>query len=129
MTLGELIKQYRVDHGLSQGDFAKLSGFSRGYVSMLENNKNPQSGLPIALTLETMQKAALGMGISVNDLFSLVDQQIDLSVIPTNTTSISLSLSQHEKKLVLAYRSRPDMQTAVDTLLGLTPATSASKNA
>jgi len=128
MTLGELIKQYRIDHGLSQGAFAKLSGFSRGYVSMLENNKNPQSGLPISLTLETMQKAALGMGISVNDLFSLVDQQIDISIIP-NSVSDTMALSSHEKELILAYRSRPDMQPAVDTLLGITPAAPKSKNA
>ncbi len=127
MTLGELIKQYRMDHNLSQGDFARLSGFSRGYVSMLENNRNPQSGLPISLTLETMQRAAHGMGISVNELFSLVDEQIDISVIPAATPSFGLSV--HERELVLAYRSHPEMQAAVDTLLGLTPAASAAKNA
>ena len=127
MTLGELIKQYRLEHSLSQGDFARLSGFSRGYVSMLENNKNPQSGLPISLTLETMQRAACGMGISVNELFSLVDEQIDISVIPTSTSSFALS--PHERELVLSYRSHPEMQAAVDTLLGLTSAAPATKNA
>ena len=127
MTLGELIKQYRTEHGLSQSDFARVSGFSRGYVSMLENNKNPQSGLPIALTLETMQRAAHGMGISINDLFSLVDEQIDISIAPPATAT--LALSPHERQLILSYRSHPEMQAAVDTLLGLAPAAPATKNA
>lgn len=79
MTLGEIIKNYRVEHGLSQSDFAKLSGLSRGYVSMLEQNKNPKSGKPITLTLDTMQKAAKAIGMDINDLFRLVDEKIKLS--------------------------------------------------
>ena len=41
----------------------------------------------------------------------------------------TLRLSAHEHELILAYRSRPDMQPAVDTLLGITSAASQSKNA
>lgn len=41
----------------------------------------------------------------------------------------TLRLSAHEHELILAYRSRPDMQSAVDTLLGIATETSKSKNA
>lgn len=129
MTLGELIKQYRTEHGLSQGDFAIRAGFSRGYISMLENNKNPQSGLPIALTLETMQKAAVGMNITVNELFALVDQAIDLSVVPTSSGP-ALSLSPHERELILAYRKQPqNIKDFIAGSLGISSDVNKTKNA
>jgi transcriptional regulator with XRE-family HTH domain len=41
MTLGEYIKKYRSEHGLSQRQFANLCGVSNGYASMLEKGMNP----------------------------------------------------------------------------------------
>lgn len=78
MTLGEIIKSYRKEHDLSQSDFSRMSGLSRGYVSMLEQNKNPQTGRPITLTIDTMQKSAKAMGIDINHLFAIVDGRINL---------------------------------------------------
>ena len=40
MTLGELIREYREQHSMSMEEFARLSGLSKGYISMLEKNKN-----------------------------------------------------------------------------------------
>lgn len=36
MTLGEIVKQYRTQNSMSMDDFSKLSGLSKGYISMLE---------------------------------------------------------------------------------------------
>ena len=48
MKLGEIIREYRLSNKMSMGDFAKISGISKPYVSMLEANKNSNGGKPIA---------------------------------------------------------------------------------
>lgn len=73
MTLGEYIKAYRKDNDMTMDDFAKKSGLSKGYISMLEKNRHPQNGKPITPTLETCKKAASAMGLSVNDLLGRLD--------------------------------------------------------
>lgn len=80
MLLGEYIKEYRASHGdMSQDAFAKLSGISKGYISMLENNKNPRTKLPISPTIEMYRKVAKVAGITLNELFAIVDSPVDLS--------------------------------------------------
>lgn len=46
MTLGEYIKGYRKSNDMTMDDFAKKSGLSKGYISMLEKNRHPQNGKP-----------------------------------------------------------------------------------
>ena len=41
MTLGNLIKNYRKEHSLSQQAFADMAGLSKAYISILERNFNP----------------------------------------------------------------------------------------
>lgn len=80
MHLGEYIKEYRTSHGdMSQDAFAKISGLSKGYISMLERNENPKTKLPIAPTIDTYQKVANAVGVSLNELFTYVDSSIDLN--------------------------------------------------
>ena len=79
MLLGEYIKEYSTSHGgMSQDTFAKLSGISKGYISMLERNQNPKTKLPIAPTIETFSKVAKATGITVNELFEIVDSSVSL---------------------------------------------------
>lgn len=73
MTLSELVRDYRLTHGLSQRQFAAACGLSNGYISMVENNENPKTGLPVEPSLKALKKIAGGMGISVHDLFSKID--------------------------------------------------------
>ena len=40
MTLGEYVKAYREEHGLSQRGFARLVGLSNTYISYLEKESN-----------------------------------------------------------------------------------------
>ena len=72
MRLGELIKKYRYDHYMSMDSFAKASGLSKAYISMLENNKNPNTGRSIAPSTETLKAVAKGMNISIKELFDLL---------------------------------------------------------
>lgn len=79
MTLGELIQQYRAEHGISQRQFAIACDLSNGYISMLERGENPKTKQPVTPTLPAMQKIAQGMGISLTELFVRVDDMpVDL---------------------------------------------------
>ena len=40
MTLGDIIKKYRKETGLSQDAVAKRAGVSNAYISILERNRN-----------------------------------------------------------------------------------------
>lgn len=94
MTLGEFIKDYRKTHAMSQAAFATVSGISKGYISMLEQNKNPATGLPIAPTIDIFSKVAAAVGISTNDLFRLVDSRQPVSMcapLPSNVVRLPAS--------------------------------------
>ena len=47
MKLGEIIKEYRLSHKESMGDFANKTGLSKTYISMLEKNRNTSTGKPV----------------------------------------------------------------------------------
>ena len=74
MYLGEIIKQYRLEHGISQQTFADKCGLSKPYISQLENNYNPKTQEPVAPSSDTFIKVAKAMGISLKDLLEDVDQ-------------------------------------------------------
>lgn len=78
MRLGELIKKYRYDHDMSMDSFAKASGLSKAYISMLENNKNPNTGRTISASLETYKSVAKGMNITIEELFDLLGDDAPL---------------------------------------------------
>ena len=99
MTLGEIIKAYRDERGMSQRQFAVVCNLSNGYISMLESNKNPKTGIPVVTSLPTMKKIADVMGISVNVLLEQVDDTpIDMgedytafpNILPVTTKKIPL---------------------------------------
>lgn len=115
MTLGEVIKEYRKEHALSQAAFADLSGISKGYISMLENNKNPKSGLPITPTFSVFEKVAKVMHISTDDLIRRMDGDQSIQV---NTAH-----SEDDAELLeyLEYlRTRPEARILMSTMRGAT---------
>ena len=73
MTLGNLIKEYRSDHAMSQEQFATLSGLSKGYVSMLETGKNPKTGKKLTPSLDVTKKVAAALSMSLNDILAIVE--------------------------------------------------------
>ena len=80
MTFSELLIKYRSDHSLSQRKFAEQCNLSNGYISMLENNLNPSTGKPVIPTLPALNKIAHGMGISLDELLSMVDDNAVISL-------------------------------------------------
>ncbi|MBQ8497796.1 MAG: helix-turn-helix domain-containing protein [Clostridia bacterium] len=94
MKLGEYIKNYRLSKNLSQRQFATQCGISNGYISMLEEGRNPRTNEPLIPSLPMLKKIASGIGISIHDLISAVDdmpisfnEEIDL---PQNNNIIPL---------------------------------------
>ena len=79
MTLSDFVKEYRKVHDLSQRQFAAICGLSNGYISMLERNLNPKTGLPLTPSLPALKKISTAMGMSLGDLLTAVDDMpIDL---------------------------------------------------
>lgn len=75
MILGDLIKQYRNNKGLSLRDFAKQCGLSHTYISALEKNIDSRTGKPIAPTLDTIKYLSKGMNMSIEDILKILDDE------------------------------------------------------
>lgn len=73
MFLGEVIKKYRSKHEMTMENFAEKAGLSKGYISMLEKNKNPRSARNLIPSLDTFRKVAGAMNIDVDELVRLTD--------------------------------------------------------
>ena len=73
MTLSDFVKEYRKEHDLSQRQFAAICGLSNGYIYMPEKNMNPKNGLPLTQSLPALKKISDGMGISLADMLTTVD--------------------------------------------------------
>lgn len=85
MKLGQIMKQYRDQRGISMDEFSSLSGLSKGYISLLEKGCNNQ-GNPIDPTIKTLRAVAKGMGINVNDLFQSLDTEQEVSLSTQDET-------------------------------------------
>lgn len=88
LTLGEIIRKYRKEHGISMDVFANRSKLSKGYISMLEKNLNPTTGKGIIPTTRTVDQAAMAMNIAPELLYSQIStMQDDVSGNSTNEAS------------------------------------------
>lgn len=116
MTFGDVIKRYRLSHDLSMADFAERCGITKGYVSQLESNKHPKTGKPIIPSVPKLMNIAKGMGITFDDLISMVDPDTEI----TWEKETSIDFSDEEIKHILKYRKLDDPgKEAVDVILDL----------
>lgn len=79
MTLGDVIKQYRTEHGMSMDGFSSKSGISKAYISLLEKNRNPKTGKPIVPSVPCIKLVADAIGMDFNDLFNKIEQDVQIS--------------------------------------------------
>ncbi|MBT2289287.1 helix-turn-helix transcriptional regulator [Paenibacillus albidus] len=63
--IGERIRRMRKEKHLSQEQLAELSGLHTNYVGQVERGEKN-------VTLETLEKVVLGLGISLEELFRYV---------------------------------------------------------
>ena len=80
MNLGIYIKEYRENNDMTMEAFAKRSGMSKGYVSMLERNRNPKTDEPIVPSLEMIKKVATTIGMDLDDLIDQLDSDQSISL-------------------------------------------------
>lgn len=73
MKLGEIIKKFRYDNDMTMQEFADKSGLSKGYISMLEKNKHPQSKRELVPSFETYKKVASAMCMPLDDFLAALD--------------------------------------------------------
>lgn len=109
MSIASRIKEARKRLSLTQEELADKIGVTKGAIANYENGVSTPK-------IEIMFSLMRALDIDANYLFDYV---------PVG----GFKLSDREMNLVIAYRSRPDMQPAVDTLLGLAPTSSLPKKA
>lgn len=102
MTLGDIVKNYRTEHGLSLREFSRISGVSNGYISMLEKNEHPKTKKPIVPSIEKMRCIANAMGMSFDLLLDMIDSDQPISIKKENAPAPSLTSS--ESDLLNKYR-------------------------
>lgn len=96
--LGNRIRKYRKERNLTQEQLAEKINATKGRVSNWEQ------------------------GINRPDADVLADICRALNVSPSELLNVRLDsddLSEHERKIIQAYRTKSDMQRAVDILLGI----------
>ena len=102
MTLGEIVKKYRIEHDLSLRDFSKLSGVSNGYISMLEKNEHPKTKKPIVPSIEKMKCIASAMGMTLDALLEITDEDQPVSIGKERASAPALSAAEND--LIMKYR-------------------------
>ena len=108
VNIGEVIRSYRNDRGLSQGDIERRTGLLRCYLSRVENGHTVPS-------LETLAKIAEAMEINLADFFPGSDTAQDRETKKIlgelseeeirflgDIKKYSSTLTEDDKKLVLA---------------------------
>ena len=120
----ERLRNLRNNYGLSQQKLAdKIGTVSKSSINMYERGDREPG-------LETMEAFADFFNVDIDYLYGKSD-------IPNRSreensirfSAESFNLSPHEKTVVIAYRSNPEMQAAVDRLLGVEESTVQEKHA
>lgn len=79
MTLGSIIKSYRLKHNLSMDNFSERSGISKSYIALLEKDRHPKTGKSIAPSIQCIKQVADGMNMDFNILFSMLDGDVTIN--------------------------------------------------
>lgn len=98
MTLGDIVKAYREKHGYSMEAFANLCGLSKGYISILESNKSPRTKRPLSPSLDTFNRIAQIMGLTLDQLMDMCDENQRISLADP-----SLSTFDENTQKILAF--------------------------
>lgn len=110
MTVGERIKLARENKNLSQTDLASACKVSKQTLYKYENN--------IITNIPSDKIEAIANYLSISPAYLMGWDNSNNENKSKNVINTFI-LNEHEKQVILAYRSKPDMQNAVDTLLNV----------
>lgn len=120
MKLHDAIIKYRMEQGLSQREFAKRCNLSHNTIHLLEKGVNPKTGKPLIPDTITYKKIANGMGITMDELFTTLDQTEYVSLGTTMTDDDRLEALHQNPKLGLLFdRQRKMSEKDIDFMLEL----------
>lgn len=108
MTIGERIKKVRIFQNISQKELADKINVSKQTLYKYERD------IITNIPSDKIECIATVLKISPAYLMGWDDTN------HKDYNQDSFSITDHEKNVVIAYREKPDMQSAVDTLLGVT---------
>lgn len=100
MSIGEIIRQYCFNHGVTIRSFAERCEVSTGYLSMLISGKTYRNASrPVKPRIETYSKFAEAMGITLNELFAQMaeDAPVDLQQDQQEVWLVDFSRLQHHR--------------------------------
>ena len=89
MKIGEYIRQYRLEHGISMQHFADMCDLSRAYIYILESGKNPSTGRAPIPTIDTLKKIAEVTNISLDSLLQALDSD-DTVIVNAHSNPLSM---------------------------------------
>ncbi len=114
-SIGENISRLRQSIGMSQDELAKICGYNdRSSITKIEKGERdlPQSKIvAVAKALGTTPQYLLNWDEEMSQNNNKNSYNIEITA--------NRILTEREKKVLDAYRSHPDMQNAVDRLLGI----------
>lgn len=94
-TIGQRIRNYRTQKGLSQDKLAELSGVHPTYIGQLERGEKNA-------TLESIERITSALKISLSDLFEKIDEQPDgARNIPLECYEFVASKSKKEQEQII----------------------------
>lgn len=70
-NLGHLLKEMRLERGISLREFSSDLGISHAYLSKLEKGVDPRTGKTVIPTIETLTKIAEGLSIPAKEFLEL----------------------------------------------------------
>ena len=114
-TFAERLKFLRTDRDLTRLALSKLIGVSHSSINMYERGEREPN-------LETLEAIADYFNVDMDYLLGRQDipRRIDLSSrLSMDASSSLISLTSHEHDVITSYRNQPDMQPAVDRILGV----------
>lgn len=100
MTLGDIVKEYRREHSMSMGEFAKKAGVSKAYISLLERNENE-----INPSIKTIKAVSEVVGKDYKDVIEAIEENHHEEVV--------------ERDVVYVYPQRAISCTAGDLELAI----------
>ena len=104
MKIGDKVNLLRKQRNMTMQELADKARLSKGYISMLEKNKNPNSGKPIVPSLETVQNIAVAFNIELEDFLNDVDGTVSLPKIDNpDITTIYNQLTPPRQHKVYTY--------------------------
>lgn len=99
MLLGEAIKEFREEHGLSLRAFAKMTGMSAAYISNIERGETSRGNAPTP-SIASYVAIANAMHITIEELLSMVQDDVVV-----NRPSVSSPVySEEERNLIGCWR-------------------------